>query len=422
LTAARRAPRAIVVALVIASSACGSAAQPSPMPGPLRIGAIFPLGSSSQADAGNELLGVRIAAELVNAQGGVHGRRIELDVRDVDTVADAAKAAASLRSDHVPAVIGAYSSSLSIAASSAVAAAGMVYWEAGAVADRLTGRGLPLVFRVGANGADLGGNSARFVVGQLAPLLHREARRLRVFLVTADDAYAHSVADGARAVLASLGVTAVSEAVYDPYAPYWPEVLNSIAAAAPDVLLLSSHVPDGVSFRRAFLATSLRVGAFVGTTMAQCPPTFGSELGSQAVGVFASDRPDPDNPFDSRVLSPAASTLFGRFAAAWRRGAGFSATSEGLAGFTAAWALFAETLPRAASITSQAVAAAARSLELPAGSLPDGAGVAFASSGAQLGQNLRASAVVEQWQSPTSAPVVWPPGFATAGIEMPAAA
>ena len=38
--------------------------------------------------------------------------------------------------------------------------------------DQLTARGLPLVFRVGADGADLGGNSARFLVEQIGPRLH----------------------------------------------------------------------------------------------------------------------------------------------------------------------------------------------------------------------------------------------------------
>ena len=58
----------------------------------------------------------------------------------------------------------------------------MVYWESGAVADQLTGRALPLVFRVGANGADLGGNSARFVATQIAPRLHTPPAVLRAFL------------------------------------------------------------------------------------------------------------------------------------------------------------------------------------------------------------------------------------------------
>ncbi|HET6794916.1 MAG TPA: hypothetical protein VFH45_10755, partial [Acidimicrobiales bacterium] len=59
-----------------------------------------------------------------------------------------------------------------------------------------------------------------------------------------------------------------------------------------------------------------------------------------------------------------------------------------------------------------AIAAAARSTVLPAGSLPNGAGVQFGSGGDQ-GQNLLAAAVIWQWQAPRHSVVVWPETYAT---------
>jgi len=404
---------AALAVMTVLASACASS---TPVQQTLRIGAIFPLAAADQPSPGQELTGVRIAVDLVNAAGGAQGRRLELDVRDVDTTAGAQPAADSLRADGVTAVIGAYSSSLSIAASSAVAADGMVYWESGAVADQLTGRGLPLVFRVGANGADLGGSSGRFVASQLAPRLQVDVASLRAVLVTADDVYAHSVSDGARAALQAAGVRHIVEATYDPYAPDWSAALNAVAAARTDVVLLSSHVPDGVAFRRAFVGAGLHAGAFIATTMAQCPPTFGDELGAAAVGVFASDR--PDHPFNPAALSAPAQLLYNRFAAEWQRHAAFRPTDEALAGFSSAWALFDEVLPRAKGSSAAAIAGVARALDLPAGTLPDGAGVRFETSGPQLGQNTRAAAVVEQWQSARDAVVVWPPIYANGTISL----
>ncbi|HYU50449.1 MAG TPA: hypothetical protein VEO91_11045, partial [Candidatus Limnocylindria bacterium] len=61
--------------------------------------------------------------------------------------------------------------------------------------------GLPRVFRVGADGARLGTNSAVFAVDELAPRLGRTAANLRVTLVAAHDAYAESVADAAERTL-----------------------------------------------------------------------------------------------------------------------------------------------------------------------------------------------------------------------------
>ena len=114
---------------------------------------------------------MQLAADFVNADGGIGGRQVVLDTRDLESGDAAPAAMASLRADGVAVVVGAYSSELSIPAAAAADQAGLVYWEAGAVADQLTGQGLPLVFRVGASSTNLGDNSADFATTQLAPRL-----------------------------------------------------------------------------------------------------------------------------------------------------------------------------------------------------------------------------------------------------------
>ena len=185
---------AALASVVVGSLALSGCAASTP---PIRIGAVFPLSGNAASLAGQELRGVQIAADLVNAAGGVDGRRIELDVRDLESAGQAPAVMAAIKSDGASVVVGAYSSDLSIAASTAADAAGLLYWEAGAVADRLTGRGLPLVFRVGASGTNLGTNSASFAVEQLAPRLGRTTAELRVAIVSVPDDYASSVAEAA---------------------------------------------------------------------------------------------------------------------------------------------------------------------------------------------------------------------------------
>jgi hypothetical protein len=99
-------------------------------------------------------------------------------------------------------------------------------------------------------------------------------------------------------------------------------------------------------------------------------------------------------------------------------------SEEALAGFSAAWALFAHVLPAALGSTpaaasqpsAQAVAAAARAVDLPEGSLPNGAGVRFSSDPDRLGQNERAAAVIWQWQAVRRYEFVWPPSYATGDV------
>jgi branched-chain amino acid transport system substrate-binding protein len=432
------------------------------------VGAVFPLSGTAAGLAGEELRGVQLAADLVNADGGIGGRHVELDVRDLASGDRAPAVMASLRADGVTTVIGAYSSDLSIPASAAAAADGLVYWEAGAVADRLTGRGLPLVFRVGASGTNLGTNSAAFAVGQLAPRLGRTPAELRVAIVNAQDDYATSVADAAARGVTAAGAPIVARLSYDLVVPGFADLMTTLAAARPDVLILASHIPDGVAFRQAMLAAGLHVGALIGTTMAECDPDFAGALGADAVGVFASDR--PVGGFRPGALDPAARAVYDRFAVAWTRvasvaqvqvnaghdaalnwsagawsGAGRGTaprayagpgtatpgtpitgppatlpwngpTEEGISGFTAAWALFHDVLPRAPGGSAAAIAAVARTVDLPEGSLPNGAGLRFSSSPATLGQNVRAAAVIWQWQAVRSYTYVWPPTYATGTI------
>jgi len=446
-------PLLAAVALV-AVTACASPVQaPSTSSlaaaGDIRIGAVFPLDGNAADLANEELAGVQAAADFVNADGGVGGRRIVLDVRDLESGGDAPAVMAALKADGVDVVVGAYASALSIPASQAASDAGLVYWEAGAVADRLTGRGLPLVFRVGASGANLGSNSAAFAATQLAPRLTKTPAQLRVAIVAANDDYARSVADAAAATAAAEDTPIVVRATYDLTIPDFPAVMTQLAAARPDVVILASHIPDGVAFRRAMIAANLHVGALIGSTMAECDPDFAGDLGPDAVGVFASDR--PTGGFQPTALDPAARALYNRLAVSWAaRGAGShgsggygssapaassseyaisgpveagSATAgpseEGLSGFSAAWALFHDVLPRAArsgSLDASAVAAAARSVDLPTGALPNGAGLRFSADPATIGQNERAAAVIWQWQAVRSYTFVWPPTYWTGDV------
>jgi branched-chain amino acid transport system substrate-binding protein len=405
--------RLVILALLVALSAPVSAGEGSP----IRVGGVFPLRGSAADLAGDELGGVEIARDLVNADGGVAGRPLELVVRDLERNDMAQEVVDDLRAAGIDLVIGSYSSDLSIAVSAAASGDGLVYWEAGAVADRLTGRGLPGVFRVGASGATLGSSSARFIAEQLASRLGSTPAQLRVALVAADDDYARSVADAAAAGSHDAGMQLVLRRDYQLLRPDWPGIMADLAAAAPDVIILASHIPDGVQFRQAMLAANLKVGAFVGSTMAQCGPEWGQLLGADAIGTFASDR--PPGSFDPDALSADARATFDRFAAEWGVRHGGAPTEEGLSGFAAAWPLFHDVLPAAAasgSLEPAGIVASAQALDLPRGALPNGAGIRFSQDEADRGQNLRAAAVVWQWQALNHSETVWPATYATGQI------
>jgi len=70
-------------------------------------------------------------------------------------------------------------------------------------------------------------------------------------------------------------------------------------------------------------------------------------------------------------------------------------------------------MPSAHDASATGLAAAARALDLPAGTLANGAGVRFATAGEQTGQNSRAASVIWQWQGIRNSVTVYPAVFAT---------
>ena len=398
------------IGLVLACAACATAPSPGGA-GSIKVGAVFPLTGPQAPLAKQEYAGVQIARDLVNADGGVAGAPIALITKELTTEADAAGRVQELKAQGVQAILGSYSSSLSIPVSAEAQSRGLLYWEAGAVADQLTGRGYPLVFRVGATGQNLGTMASHFAATVVAPRLNMSAWSLRMAIVHNQDGYPTSVASAVAQQAGIEGIQVVANVVYDAHGPDWTSVLAQVRAAKPNILVLSSYIADGVDFRRAMLKNGLHVDAFIGSTMAQCVPDFGAMLGADAIGVFAADR--PPHGFNPSALSDTGRAIYARFATAYRRECGSDPSEESLAGFSAAWTLFHYVMPRAPDLGAGGMAAAARSLDLPNGTLANGAGVKFAATPEVMGQNTRAASVIWQWQGVRHSVTVYPPVFAT---------
>ncbi|MGH2590721.1 MAG: ABC transporter substrate-binding protein, partial [Actinomycetota bacterium] len=162
----------LALGLVVAG-ACTEAAQP------LRIGAIYPLSGTQGPGGVDELRGVRVAVELINADGGVDGRPVELVTVDVPSGDAAPGAIEGLAAKGIELVLGSYGSTISEPAAAAAARRGLLFWETGAVGE-MTGDGAgELVFRVAPSGAVLGTNAIAFVADEYAPVLGVDPSTLR---------------------------------------------------------------------------------------------------------------------------------------------------------------------------------------------------------------------------------------------------
>lgn len=138
---------AMVVAAALGATAAVAPAQQGE---PIKIGVIQPL-SGPVAASGNYIrMGAEIARDWVNARGGVLGRQVQLVIEDNKSDPKEAASAAEklIVRDKVPAIMGAWGSSMTLAAMPKVEEYGVPLVVETSSAASITRRGNPWVFRI----------------------------------------------------------------------------------------------------------------------------------------------------------------------------------------------------------------------------------------------------------------------------------
>lgn len=144
----KRALSTAVIALVLGASIAGTGFAQSGAP--VRIGVIQPL-SGAVAASGNYIrMGAEIARDWLNAKGGVLGRKIELAIEDNKSDPKEAASAAEklIVRDKVPAIMGAWGSSMTLAAMPKLEEYGVPMVVETSSAASITKRGNPWIFRI----------------------------------------------------------------------------------------------------------------------------------------------------------------------------------------------------------------------------------------------------------------------------------
>jgi ABC-type branched-subunit amino acid transport system substrate-binding protein len=216
----------------------------------LRIGALVPLTPPGWVEAGRHLLaGLELAVRDVNDGGGVHGRPLELVVRD--TAADPGRAAAAvdeLAGLGVAALAGEYHSVVARAAAARADARGLPFLCSSAVLDALTDRPSDVVARLAPPQSRGWGVYAGYL---------RDAGHARVAAVTQPSVYWES---GIRVLREQLDVVEL-----DPAA-----VCDELAASgATALLLLVGHPEPAMSVVTSVRADERLAGVLVGAPAGQ---------------------------------------------------------------------------------------------------------------------------------------------------------
>jgi ABC-type branched-subunit amino acid transport system substrate-binding protein len=235
---------------------------------------------------------------------------------------------------------------------------------------------------------------------------------VRYAVAYVDDPYGRSVAAGAQQAAQQGPGTLVGAFNYQATGTDFDALAGQIAAVHPDVLFVAAYIDDGVALREAVVHAGIPLVANIGTSSSFCHPEFGERLGNDAVGVFASDKPDAAD------VNPSGLNDEGRTALTWvrdeyKRRYHEDMSAPALSGFSNAYAVFVHVLAAAQTLDAPGAAAAALTVKLPEGALANGGGLDLAGPGSiDPGANLAAAGVIWEWVAPRTRAVVWPPSMA----------
>ena len=118
--------------------------------GPIKIGVIQPLSGPVAASGNYVRMGAEIARDWINARGGIGGRKVELIIEDNKSDPKEAASAAEklIVRDKVPAIMGAWGSSMTLAAMPKLEEYGVPMVVETSSAASITRRGNPWIFRI----------------------------------------------------------------------------------------------------------------------------------------------------------------------------------------------------------------------------------------------------------------------------------
>lgn len=225
---------------LLMTAACGMllAASPVHAQDKLQIGLTAPL-TGDFAEYGDAFRsGALLAIKQANAAGGIHGKQIELVIRDSrgDPKEGVIIAQQFVSNPKILAVVGDFSSPVALAGGPIYNAGKLVNMSPTATHPDVTKVG-PFIFRGGATAQSEGGFDARWAV--------RDLGFKRVALIYLNDDTYNAFARAYTEVATSLGATIVASEKYVAGEKDYTASLTKIKAANPDILYLGTRWTDG---------------------------------------------------------------------------------------------------------------------------------------------------------------------------------
>src|SRR5918992_4094835 len=241
-----------VAVLAVVAAGCGDddeASQDGGGGAPLKIGASLPLTGEFSEPGKAAKQGYEVWQAMVNEQGGLLDREIELVIKDDASNQNTVVADynALISRDKVDLLLGTFSSLLNLPASAVAERNRMLYVEPAGGNPDIFNRGFKTVFFSQQATADHQGD----VWAQWITELPEDKRPKTAAYPTLDDPFAMPASEGIEAILSEAGVETVYRETYTADTTNFDSIANAVKSRKPDLVVIGSQFEDGIGMMRA---------------------------------------------------------------------------------------------------------------------------------------------------------------------------
>lgn len=378
----------------------------------VKFGELYPFSGGLALLGEESARGLQIAVDEINAAGGVQGEQVVLVRGDaVDNNQAIGEARRLISLEGVKAIFGTYSSSRAIAASQVAELSRIPYFELGAVADEVTGRGLEYVFRTNPTANDMARMIVDMIEEKIAPGLGVAAADLKIGIIHEDSSYGTSVAGHQEEYAKEAGLTVVTTQSYPAATVDMSSLVLDLQSRGVDVVLQTSYQNDSVLFLQQASEAGFKpkavIGGGGGYSMLPTMNAVGEDIMN---GVFDVD-------FTQYAVNPDFAPGLPEFVETYRAKFGEEPRSgHSLNNYVGALALL-KAIDGADGFDADDIVAAAKNIDIPEGQTAAGYGIRFGENN----QNERAAMTGMQWQGGQLV-TVYPDAAAVAEMMFPAPA
>jgi branched-chain amino acid transport system substrate-binding protein len=235
----------------------------------VKIGVVNSLSGPFAAFGERYRTGLQVALEEVNADGGINGEELQLEIQDDRSEAQSALAAVeSLINQDVPLIIGSYASSITGPMAQLMTREEVPLIVLGSADNSITKPGSPWVFRAKHNSTIV----ARTYFDYFDYLRERGDTELEtVAMLYGNGAWPTSLADAGKEFAEERGYEVVGDQAYDQGTSDFRPILNRFRSEEPDILYIVSYADDGVAITRQLREVGLDAHVIAIDTSAALP-------------------------------------------------------------------------------------------------------------------------------------------------------